>query len=1174
MFGALHKGEYRFTFFILIFLILFSFSHDANQFAIQKNSINNITSHISRNILHPFQTKDNVPVQDISTLSQIQVPNPVSGILNPVGVEQRGYNETGSIFARTDTTLNTEQIMTIDTDHDWVASTAEVDLLNLKRIYAENGTFEEGYPGTNINPTGNVTYHPLGWDANSSTTDTGQTQIAAYTVGVENYVIVENQGTPVGPATERDYQHSSGTNITWTQNATNLPFSEDFILRFRYFYFKGPIGAVPFGNCSIVVNIDGSLVWNMSLLIIEQRGVWYDSGEIPLTLENLSGTFEIEIGLFIDETMILDPNTDYDSDGTIDGIQNTYFITLFFDDFSFESASSPNCDEVDLQFSVDGSSNAIIGSGGTGFSQIENQSYWDIDSLNFVITSNTSVSFTYNMRLLNHRFLNSCWTTDTLEQGIAYTIDSGTCGNLEMYFYLGFLEEYEELNLIIYYPYDWDNIKVYDPFLDNVTSLCICNEDSIIIPETLSDRLGWWKLTGDAPNYASSAMVERFDVSVPTWVSESIFHTYDSARLNVSIGTATESPILSNPVNFTWALPNCTSWEETSNIGFGTVVSAPVIFGPSNTTAGVWWVKYLWTNGSELAYGCQSFELHHTAVLELVFSERMETVVGQPVSVVLRFVDIDNEQLIMNPDVSIVGHWIGPDVEFNVDIVNNWWHADFDTTPVGAGNFTIDIVSYTPCFETDSLQISIYSYFQTSLDTPTGPLTPLVYGRQYSFEYIYAIASNNSGIDDATVEISEEGSEWAIVENTGSGHYNLNLVPMESGDYRFHIKFSKMGFEDQTHVLSFLVNDVEVEVESISNLAGIELSPFNIEVRIVESDTRALVVDANVTLAIYRPGDVLYFDTLMNEDNDGVYSATIPMPSADSGTYTVIISIEKDNHQMVQDFSATLFPIYNINWRIFIILISYSGQIGIIVAVAIVAVMGQRVRIRRRREKHTSAVSFKNRLNDANNILGFIVLHKDSGVPIYSQVFKGGFEEGLLSAFITAIMVFREEIDVGSTENYTLIPISDVMRTVPTENLICAFITMTTPSVEQELKMVGYARAIGMMFDDTLALASAQVIDAKTSRTFEWMFDDFMDGSLIRIYQIGEKKFPKSLRFIENALKVEEMPESFNLTRLIHLLNSLEINPDDIYTGVFRAIEEEFILPIYLYDDELPLDSE
>lgn len=518
----------------------------------------------STSSVYPLDVGNIAPVKHGYSLSETHTSSPAIGIMNPVNVEQSGYSETANISARTDSGENTEQTLTIDTEHNWTASTVEVNLLNLKKIYAENGTFDEGYSGTNLNPTGDVAYHPLGWDATSISGAIDQTQLASYHIGTENYVIVENQGAPFGPASDRDYLHSAGTNITWIQNTTNIPYNQDFILRFRYMYFRGPIGAVPSGNCSLVVCIDGNLVWNLSLLVVEQHSIWFDSGEIPISKEGLGDTFKIEIGLSIDETMLLDPNTDYNSDGNIDGIENTFFITAFFDDFSFESLTPPSCEEVNLRFSDDVTSSAIIGSDGTGYGQIENESHWDTNSLDVSITSNTSISFTYFTRLLNHRYLNSCWTTDTLEQGVAYTIETGKYGNLEAYTYLGFLEEYKELTLTVYHPYDWENITVFDPFLSDVTSICICNEDSIIIPESISNRLGWWKLTIDSQNYASSAVVERFETSVSSWVDDSIFHSHDLARLNVSLGTVNDTPELTNPVNFTWGYPNCTIWEESS----------------------------------------------------------------------------------------------------------------------------------------------------------------------------------------------------------------------------------------------------------------------------------------------------------------------------------------------------------------------------------------------------------------------------------------------------------------------------------------------------------------------------------------------------------------------------------------------------------------------------------
>ena len=1097
------------------------------------------------------------------------VPPSVSGVLDPALVEQSGISTTGNLSARTDTMANTQQTLTIDTAHDWAASSANLDLWNLKKTYAENGTFDDGYPGTNMNPTGSVSYHPLGWDAISTSTDPAQTQIASYSLGTESYVVVENQGTPVPPASDPDYLHSAGTSISWVQGVNNVPYSENFVLRFRYLYFRGPIGSVPIGNCSIAVYLDGTLVWNASLLLIEQHGVWLDSGNIAISQPGIGSSFEIEIGLSIDGDMTLDPKTDYDGDSYLDGIQNTLYITAFLDDVSLISASSPTCGEVGLEFSIDGSTAQIDGTLGTGSGQILNPSFWKTSSLSFSIQSNTSVSFDYRVNLLNHRFLNSTWTTDTQRQGASYTIESGRSGELSIFTYIGFLGVYEDLAITLTHPSDWENFTVFDPFLSDVSSSCLFDSQTIIIPDNILDRLGWWKVTCEAPNYASSASVERYISETHDWVNESVFHSNDSARLSVSLSTKTEIPTLSNPVNFTWFLPNTTSWSESSTSGgMKENTSSPTVtFGPINTTAGMWGVRYVWSNGSELAYDSEVFALHHIAVIESVYSNTLETLVGQPVSVFLRFLDAENGLYILNDGATVVGNWSSGDVVFTADIVKNWWQADFDTGTLGPGDYTISIVSAAPYFETVPLLITIKAQALANLDSPAGPLTPLVYGRHYSYDFFYSMSHNGTGIDGATVNITEDGSEWSSIENTGNGHYNLSLAPMGAGDYSIRITFSKVGYETESHVMSFLVDPVPIEVESISSLVGLELTNLEVEVHIIESDTGNPVTGANVTLGVYRPGAVIYFYSEMEEVGSGNYKVTISMPASDTGTYSVRISVEKANHEMIQSFNGALVPTFDSNVRLMQTLLRYSWQISLGAIIIFGGVAVQRVRSKRKREKHTEAVLIKNRINDANNVLGFLVLHKLSGVPIYSHVFKGGFEETILSAFISAIMHFRKEFETTEAhDESTIIPISEVIRVVPTENLICAFISVTSPSIEQEAKMKSYARAIGMMFDDALAEVSVEAIDEKVSRTFELMFDEFMDGLLLRRYQKGAKKFPKGLRFIEKAIPLEERDGTFNLVRLIRLLASSGVSEDELYIGMDRAICEEFILPAYSFD--------
>jgi hypothetical protein len=1124
-------------------------------------------------IVEKTNTINEGPQDGVRILSEeIETPNPASGTLNPLQVEQSGYYSTGNISARTDTNIGTENAFFIDIEHDWKASTAEIDVWNLERMYVVNGSFEQGIAGYTLNPNGTLEGFPYGWSAISNNTDLDQTQLVSYEDSSRRYVSVQNQAE-VTNNPQHIYTHYAGTTVFWNQTIDVTPYTTEFLLSFDYLYLQGLLNPSFSGDFSLQVFIDNVSVYNVDLPSLAERGTWFNTGRIPVSVSVTPGLIQFMIGLVINNTMEVDGDIDYDLDSFPDGATNTQYISVYVDDVSLIAATPPDCEEVALEFSVNESSIPVTGTLGSGFGQIVNQSYWDTSTVSFSINSNTSVSLDYSARLLNHRFLNSSYTTDTVRQGVAYTIESGKSSSLELFTYLGFLGVYEELTLTIYHAQDWENFTVLDPFLSDVTSSCTLTSDLIKIPESILDRLGWWKVTCDTPNYASSAVVERYDSGITDWVNESVFHSNDNARLSISLGTATDTPALIDLVNFTWALPNCTTWHKSTTTGGvdGNTSSPSVIFGPSNTTAGVWGVKYLWSNGSELAYDCAVFTLHHIAALESVYSDTLDTVVGQPVSVFVRFVDAENGLFILNDDATVVGNWSGSDIEFTPDIVKNWWQADFDTALVGAGSFTVNIVSAAPYFETVPLVITINSHFLTTLTPPTGPLTPLVYGRQYSYDFFYSMSYNGTGIDGADVDVTEEGSEWTSVVNTGSGHYNLSIAPMAIGDFSIRLTFAKEGYESKSHVLSFLVNRVPVEVESISNLVAAEYTQLHVDVHIVESDTRNPVTTANVTMGVYSPGGRIYFHSNMSEISPGVYSVIVPMPQSGSGTYSVSISVEKENHEMVQSFTAALVPTFDIIQTLRINSLPISFSVVIIVS----AVAGLRMRSRRIRKKYSTALAIKNRFNDANNLLGFLVLHKLSGVPIYSKILKGGFEEAMLSAFITAIMHFRAEFEAGGERpDYAIVPISEVIRTVPTEHLICAFITVSPPSKELENRMKNYARAIGMMLDESLAEPAARAIDIKIRKTFEWMFDDFMDGHLVRRYKVGEKKFPKQLRFIEKAIPIEDRDGSFNLQPLVRLLISSGHSEDDVYIRIFKAIEEEYITPVYQYDNDISPKSD
>lgn len=1088
-------------------------------------------------------------------------PPTLSGLIDPTTVEQTGFTSTGNVSARTDTTTNTVNGLGIDSGNGWVASELDLSVWNLQSLYVVNGTFDEGIPGTTVSPNGTLSSYPFGWTAVSTNPDPDQVQKVSYDDSGDAYVMVQNQAESKEPNPQNEYTHYAGTSVFWNQTMDVSPYTEDFVLRFRYLYLQGPLGTGFTGSCSLQVFINGTSVWSVALPSLSGRGTWFDTGDIPVNIAIASGRADFQIGLVIDSTMTLDGDEDYDGDSLPDGNINAEAVTLHFDDVSLLGSTSPDCEDVGLLLNIGGSSVTINGTAGVGTAAFENGSYWT-SYLSFSLSADSAVSFDYAAWLRHHRYLNSSGSMDIANEGVSYIIETEESAQLEVYTYLGFLGVYSDLVIRMYHPYDWQNVTVYDPFLNNVTDYCFIGADFVEVSTAVLDRLGWWRATFDCPNYASSVYVERYDTVATSWIEDAVFHTNDSIRGVADIGTWYETPVISDPVVFTWLMPNCTSWGST-NVNSSPIVSPSLVFGSSNTTAGEWCITYFWTNGTEIAYGLGGFALHHAAILSPVGDTTFEQNVGLTVTVVVTLFDAVTGEFIIDGGAQVVGNWSTSDVQFEANLAANWWEGDFETAVVGAGDFTVVVTSAVAYYEVTPLYITIRSQFLTDLEAPTGPLVPLTYGRSYSFDFLYSIDYNGSGVVGAQVTATEEGSEWASVEDVGDGLYRLTVTPLGLRDYSIRLNFWKEGYEEQSFVLSFLVERVPVRVSLVGPLRGTESKPFVVQVNVTESDTGLPVENATVTLGVYPEVGSALLVLNMTESSPGIYSAEIEMPREGTGVFEIRVSVVKENFELDDVFTSSLIPEVDGPRRFAEMVLTYSTDIGLLLAVVGAVAVGRKAYIKKKRARTAKAMEFKRRFDDANNLLGFIVLHKLSGVPIYSKILKGGFEEGMLSAFITAIMHFRSEIDASPTaDEYSVMPVSDIIRTVATKNLICAFITVTAPSKEQEYRMREFARAVAMMMDENLAEPPSEVLDSRTVKTFEWMFDDFMDGILVKRYTLAEDGLPKRLLCIEDAIPEITENGSFKLVQLLRSLMECGYSESEAHLVIRDAVENEHVLPV------------
>ena len=114
--------------------------------------------------VNPSMVEQEEQLPDLERLDDgsIIAADPLSGVLDPVVVEQYGYSGTGLLDASTDSRHNDQSAIPIDNTTGWVGSQAEVEIWDMKRLYVENGTLDDGIDGTTFYPN-TATGYPYGW---------------------------------------------------------------------------------------------------------------------------------------------------------------------------------------------------------------------------------------------------------------------------------------------------------------------------------------------------------------------------------------------------------------------------------------------------------------------------------------------------------------------------------------------------------------------------------------------------------------------------------------------------------------------------------------------------------------------------------------------------------------------------------------------------------------------------------------------------------------------------------------------------------------------------------------------------------------------------------------------------------------------------------------------------
>jgi hypothetical protein len=838
-------------------------------------------------VVSPLMEKEEKTTKNIFALSQ----EPQEGILNPLTMIQSGYQETSPIRARTDNGKNTKQNITIDEANGWATSGAEIEVSNLRKLYAVNGTFDD-----EVEPWTGSTYDPSGGN---------QVQSAEWN-STEGYVTCINYGKFTDkPVQDDTYTHYQDTEILWEQTITNYPQTNNFSLSFRYRYVTGPVDPAPYdfsGDVEIRIYVHTDIYY-ISIATGDLRGVWYSITDYPIEISGAPASFTVGIGIYIEYAdLVLTANGDYDDDGFPDGLANAEKIEVNLDDFEFKSQVPVPYQDVELTFNVEGYTNPISGpTGGIGISTISNPSLWTANPLEVEITSNSTVTFDYFVTTYFQRSVNSSWTTDLSKHGVSFAVDVGQTTDLETYTYVTTSSTYQNLTLSIEYPQDWENATILDPLNYNITGLCTVSAGCIYVPNSLFSRVGWWKITYQAFNYAKNISIQIQDSSSGDWSEDSLFRTNNITRTQVEIGTSSIIPVAGAPVSIDWIMPNGTTWasESISNIMNGRVNSSSWQLGATNTTAGEWMVDVFWNNGTELAYGYALFNLFHQASISVSYPI-IDVDYGQVISNLITFRDADTGDYLLDDSVSIVANWSDTIVTFTQNYAKNWWEADFDTALIGDGQFVVEVNASMPYFDMITTNFTVISLFETSLEILNAGLIPIENGLNeiFTVQLSYNLL-NGTGVTGALPSVTHsgppEGLSWHSFIDNNNGSYSLDIVCNISDIYEVTITLSKPFHYNASDSFTLIIGKTGTELEMLNGTSDVVL--FGDSYRLVvayRNSTGQGLLGSNLQIVAMTPTTGLSYANFTSISG-GYYEIVLTPGSA--GTFSIVISASILNHE-------------------------------------------------------------------------------------------------------------------------------------------------------------------------------------------------------------------------------------------------------------------------------------
>ncbi|MFW9851006.1 MAG: hypothetical protein ACFFF4_17900, partial [Candidatus Thorarchaeota archaeon] len=330
----------------------------------------------------------------------------------------------------------------------------------------------------------------------------------------------------------------------------------------------------------------------------------------------------------------------------------------------------------------------------------------------------------------------------------------------------------------------------------------------------------------------------------------------------------------------------------------GVVNSSQRTLSGDNTTAGEWSVEFMWTNGTEIAYGTSMFDMYHSATINAQF-DPIEINTGQSVTNWIFLRDADTNDFLMDETVYIVANWSSSTVVFTDNPSKNRWEGTFDTTIVGEGEFIVVVNASRPYFNNVSCTFIVISTYTTQISFPDIGGSPVESGLNeiYVLNIQYQL-TNGTGVTDAAISFSYSGAASGLINGTyndlGDGDYSIQITGVISGDYVVTIQASKAYHDTQSDSFDLTIGETGSFFESLNGTADSVGYGYNYQLVLNYTNSTGFgLIGASVQVTDVTPGTGLIVGST-NPEGGGLYSITFTPTIA--RTYTIVLKANITNH--------------------------------------------------------------------------------------------------------------------------------------------------------------------------------------------------------------------------------------------------------------------------------------